>query len=130
MNSVLINFSGHSLNQKVIDELTSTYDKLIDAKPIEITFDGDVEKQIHGLVESLPVKIDGSFSITIIPPGQATFAILLVSYLHGLIGHFPNLCYLERSNSGIYIPKTEYQVQPQEIRSAGRKFRYSQHLAQ
>lgn len=128
MNSVLINFSGHSLNQEVIDELKSIYGELIDARPIEITFNDDVEKQIKGLVESLSVKIDGTFSITIIPPGQATFAILLVSYLHGLIGHFPNLCYLERTNSGIYIPKTEYQVQPQEIRSAGRKFRYSQYV--
>lgn len=127
MNSVLINFSGHPLNQEAIAELNSAYGKLIDAKPIEIAFNDDVENQIKTLIENLPVKIDGSFSITIIPPGQATFAILLVSYLHGLIGHFPNLCYLERTNSGIYLPKTEYQVQPQEIRSAGRKFRYSQH---
>ncbi len=127
MNSVLINFSGHSLSQEAIDELKLTYGNLVDAKPIEIAFNDNVEKQIKSLIESLSVKIDGSFSITIIPPGQATFAILLVSYLHGLIGHFPNICYLERTNSGIYLPKTEYQVQPQEIRSAGRKFRYSQH---
>ncbi len=129
MKSVLINFSGHPLNQEAIVELSSAYGKLIDAKPIEIAFNEDVENQIKTLIENLPVKIDGSFSITIIPPGQATFAILLVSYLHGLIGHFPNLCYLERTNSGIYLPKTEYEVQPQEIRSAGRKFRYSQHTA-
>lgn len=127
MNSVLINFSGHSLNQDVIEELKSTYGELIDAKPVEIAFDDDVEKQIKSLVGGLSIKIDGSTSITIIPPGQATFAILLVSYLHGLIGHFPNLCYLERMNNGIYAPKTEYLVQPQAIRSAGRRFRYSQH---
>ena len=127
MSSVLINFSGHPLNQEVIDGLQSTYGNLINAKPIEIAFDDDVERQIKNLIESLSIKIDGSFPITIIPPGQATFAILLVSYLHGLMGHFPNLCYLERTSSGIYAPKAEHLVQPQEIRSAGRKFRYSQH---
>lgn len=127
MNSVLYNFSGHPLNSDVVTELKTIYDMLIDVKPIEINFDDNVEEQIRKLVESLPTKVDGSFAITIIPPGQATFAILLVSYLHGIIGHFPNLCYLERTSSGIYAPKAEYLVQPQEIRSAGRKFRYSQH---
>ena len=115
------------LNPEAVSELKAVYESIVDAKPIEITFNENVEEQIKSLVESLPVKIDGSSALTIIPPGQATFAILLVSYIHGIIGHFPNLCYLERASSGIYLPKNEYKVQPQEIRSAGRKFRYSQY---
>lgn len=126
MSSILINFSGHSLSSEAIIMLKSSYDILVDVKPIEIIFDNTMENQIRSLVESLSITLDGSSAITIIPPGQATFAILLVSYLHGVIGHFPNLCFLDRTNSGIYIPKMEYQVQLQEIRSAGRKFRYTQ----
>lgn len=129
MKPLLINFSGHLLSPEAIDELKAVYGTIIDVKPVEISFNENIEKQIESLVEGLPVKIDGSFSVTIIPPGQSTFAILLVSYLHGLIGHFPNLCYLERAGSGIYLPKNEYQFHPQEIRTAGRKFRFSQHEA-
>ncbi|TFI05137.1 MULTISPECIES: CRISPR-associated protein Csx15 [unclassified Herbaspirillum] len=126
MISALINFSGHPLNLTARKELEGIHTKVIDVRPVEISFDEDIEKQISQLISSLPIRIDGSFSITIIPPGQATFAILLVSYLHGLIGHFPNICYLERSAKGIYVPKAEYEIQPQDIRAAGRRFRSSQ----
>ena len=127
MKSVLINFSGHTLNQEVVYALERHYDKIANSNPVEINFNETVADQIESLIQSLPVKIDGSYSLTINPPGQSTFAILLISYLHGLIGHFPNICYLERNIEGIYAPKTEYQIQPQNIRAAGRKFRYIQH---
>lgn len=125
MKSILINFSGHKLSHEAQKELQLNFNTIIDTRPIEIKFDDYVEQQITSIINELPIKIDGSSPITIIPPGQATFAILLVSYLHGLMGHFPNLCYLERSSKGIYLPRTEYVVQPHEIRSAGRKFRSS-----
>lgn len=125
MKSVLINFSGHPLSEEARDELSIVYSRIIESIPVDLIFDSSVESQIEKIIADLPVKVDGSFALSIIPPGQATFSILLVSYLHGLIGHFPNLCYLERSSSGVYLPKVEYEVQPQKIRSAGRKFRLS-----
>ena len=126
MQPILINFSGHTLSSAARDILSHDYSVIVDSKPVEIVFDDSVGAQIADLVASLPMKIDGSEPITIIPPGQATFAILLVSYLHGLIGHFPNICFLERSCNGQYLPKTEYDAQPYQIRSAGRRFRFEQ----
>lgn len=123
MNSILINLSGHLLNSQARQELENIHDLVIDAKPIEIEFNGNIEEQIIQYVKKIPIVIDGSSAITIIPPGQSTFAIMLVSYLHGLIGHFPNICYLERAASGIYIPKIEYKISPQDIRVAGRRIR-------
>ncbi len=126
MNSILINISGHSLNSQARQALENIHDCVIDANPIEIEFNESIEEQIINFVKRIPVTIDGSSSITIIPPGQSTFAIIIVSYLHGLIGHFPNICYLERTASGIYAPKIEYTINPQNIRVAGRKIRNSQ----
>lgn len=125
MNSILVNFSGHPLSEQAKGELAKTYSEIIDSNPVDLVFDENVEGQLKRIVENLRIKIDGSASVTIIPPGQATFAVLLVSYLHGIIGHFPNLCYLERSKEGVYLPKVEYVVQPQHIRTAGRRFRFS-----
>lgn len=126
MNSILLNISGHPLNSQTRQALEKIHDCVIDANPIEIEFNGSIEEQIINFVEKIPVTIDGSSSITIIPPGQSTFAIILVSYLHGLIGHFPNICYLERTANGIYAPKLEYAINPQNIRVAGRRIRNSQ----
>ncbi len=125
MDSLLVNFSGHPLNERAREELSGLYDFLVDSRPLDIDFDADVGVQIEAAVKALGVRIDGSSSVTIIPPGQATFAILLVSYIHGLIGHFPNICYMARCENGLYLPSVEYEIQPQKIRNAGRKFRVS-----
>lgn len=127
MRSLLLNFSGHPLNQHARNDLAQRFDRVIDAPIVEITFDDSIATQIERIVCGSKIRIDGSFSLTIIPPGQSTFAILLVSYLHGLIGHFPNICYLERSPEGLYMPRVEYQIQPHEIRGLGRKFRVEHH---
>jgi len=125
VSALLINFSGHLLNKIARSQLLNVYSEIIDSKPVDLVFDGSIEDQIREIVAKLPVDIDGSSSVSIIPPGQATFAVLLVSYLHGLMGHFPNLCYLELASDGLYLPKMEYSIQTQRIRSAGRKFRMS-----
>lgn len=125
MRSLLVNFSGHPLNEQAKHVLLNTFDRVIESQPVDIAFDSDIGSQLESIIKRLGVKIDGSSSVVIIPPGQSTFAILLVSYLHGLIGHFPNICYLERIGDGLYMPRIEYEVQPQQIRTAGRKFRIS-----
>lgn len=122
-NGILINFSGHALSRDAIDSLSEKYKEIIQAAPINFDFTDCVEEQLENLIISLGCQIDGTQPITIIPPGQSTLSILLVTYLHGLMGNFPAICYLELSDSGIYLPKMEFSINSNHVRSAGRKFR-------
>lgn len=122
-NGILINFSGHALSQGAIDSLSEQYKQVVQAAPINFDFTDHVEQQLENLIISLGCPIDGTQPITIIPPGQSTLSILLVTYLHGLMGHFPGICYLELSDAGIYLPKMEFSINSNHVRSAGRKFR-------
>ncbi len=123
MKSVIVNFSGHSLCEDTEVILRERYDLLINSEPCDFDFIGDTEQQIEEIISGLSCKIDGTSSLTIIPPGQSTLSILLVCYLHGLIGHFPKICYLELGEVGLYLPKVEYDIDTQKIRTAGRKYR-------
>ena len=123
MTGVLVNFSGHPLCKEAASILNERFEKIVNCKPIEFDFSDDVETQISIIIQNIPYKLDGSRPITNIPPGQATLAILLVSYLHGILGHFPSLCYLEARADGLYLPKIEYIMSVQSVRSAGRKWR-------
>jgi len=123
MTGVLLNFSGHPLCQEAASILEKRFEKIVNSKPIEFDFAADVEAQLTRVIHDIPYKLDGSRPITVIPPGQATLAILLVSYLHGIVGHFPSLCYLEARPDGLYLPKVEYVLSVQSVRSAGRKWR-------
>jgi len=123
MKSIIINFSGHTLCEKTKKSLSNKYDIFLEVPPFTFDFDNEVEGQLEGLFREIDYIIDGSSALTIIPPGQSTFSILLVSYLHGLTGHFPKICYLEMNADGLYLPKTEYDISAQRVRSAGRRFR-------
>jgi hypothetical protein len=123
MKSIVINFSGHPLCQKTQEILKNKYEVLLDVSPFNFDFEGEAEVQLEGLLRSINYVIDGSSALTIIPPGQSTFSILLVSYLHGLTGHFPKVCYLEMNDDGLFLPKTDYDISVQRVRAAGRKFR-------
>lgn len=123
MRNVIINFSGHALSPEATSLLSQRYDVVISANPIEFDFSGEVESQLAEALISFGEMLDGSRAITIIPPGQATLAVLLVGFIHGMIGHFPKLCYLEVSQAGVYLPKVEYEIPVQGIRAAGRQFR-------
>jgi hypothetical protein len=120
---ILINFSGHQLSRDAIDHLSNHYEEIVQAAPINFVFADSVEDQLENLVISLRCQIDGTKPVTIIPPGQSTLSILLITYLHGLMGHFPAICYLELSDSGVYLPKMEFSINSNHVRSAGRKFR-------
>lgn len=123
MNNILINFSGHPLCKEAIDVLKEKYDVIISPEPIDFDFDADIEMEISDIFRKIPHVLDGSVPLAIIPPGQSTIAILLVSYIHGMIGHFPPICYLQIRDDGLYIPRAEYTISTQSIRSAGRKYR-------
>lgn len=123
MSNVLVNFSGHVLCKETLNILNKQYDMILNADSIDVDFSSEIESQIELIVTRIPCVLDGSVALTIIPPGQSTFSILLVSYLHGMIGHFPNLCYLELKDNGLYLPKIEYEINTQKVRSSGRMFR-------
>ncbi len=123
MSSAVINFSGHALSAEAESILKSNYGEIINLEPYDFDFGKEVEPQIEQIISNIPCKLDGTISLTVIPPGQSTLSILVVSYLHGLTGHFPKLCYLEIDESGLYLPKTEYEINTQNIRTAGRRFR-------
>lgn len=123
MSGILLNFSGHALSRDALTILSNQYDDIIGIPYFEFDFAGDTQGQLTALIDTIPLHLDGSRPITIIPPGQSTLAILLVSFIHGMIGHFPRLCYLEASGSGIYLPRFEYEIAAQTVRSAGRKYR-------
>lgn len=123
MATIIVNFSGHPLCSETKEFLHRKYDKIIDAPAFNLNFDEEIEPQFQVLISNLEYPIDGSEPLTIIPPGQSTFSILLVSFIHGLIGHFPKICYLELTENGFYYPKVEYDINLQQLRAYGRKFR-------
>lgn len=129
MTGVLVNFSGHPLCHEATLILSDRFEKIVNSKPVEFDFSSNVEAQLTQIIQDISYKLDGSRPITIIPPGQSTLAVLLVSYLHGIIGHFPSLCYLEVSADGLYLPKVEYVMSVQSVRSAGRKWRSAMFVA-
>jgi hypothetical protein len=123
MKKVIINYSGHPLSQDAKEALGRRYDLVVQPDPIIFDFSADANSQLESVAKKTLYDVDADSVLTIIPPGQPTLAILLISYLHGLLGHFPNLCYLELGQDGMYLPKSEYEYVTQNSRTAGRLFR-------
>jgi hypothetical protein len=123
MSEVLINFSGHKLCEESKGLLEERYEIIEDVPFFEIDFDSDVEKQLTKIVRKLKIPLDGSKAVSIIPPGHATVAILLMVFLHGILGYFPKICMLKPEGSGQYIPKNIFCIDGYLVRKAGRSFR-------
>jgi hypothetical protein len=121
--SILINFSGHFLCKEATEILKKKYETILNYEPIDFDFEKDIETQVSKIISNIPCTLDGSIPLSIIPPGQATLAILLVSYIHGITGFFPMICYLQINEHGLYLPKAEYTINLQSIRASGRKYR-------
>lgn len=131
MNNILLNISGHPLSEKAIYELKKEFTEIEDIQISNIDFSSSIELQIKNIFSDCKSKIDGSIPLTIIPPWQSTFAILIFSYLHGLIGYPPNICYLEANTDNIFSPKTVFKFNLNKIKNSGRSFRqevWSKHL--
>lgn len=126
MRSIVANFSGHPLSTQARLALESQFDAVIQSEPIQFDFSGDANAQIERICSAVLSVLDKDSALTIIPPGQSTLAILLASYLHGVIGHFPRVCYMELGHQGLYLPRAEYEINPQSTRAAGRFFRMKQ----
>lgn len=123
MKHVVINFSGHPLSSEARKILEAKFDCVLQPEPFLFDFRQDANAQLKQICANALQELDRDTALTIIPPGQSTLAILLVSYLHGVVGHFPRICYLELGDQGLYLPLAEYEINPQNTRSAGRVFR-------
>jgi hypothetical protein len=123
MEKYLINFSGHALSKQAKETLLSEFSEIDEVYIETISFEKDVEEQIKLVMSHVKFKLDGSVPISVILPGQATIAVLMISYLHGIIGSFPNVCLLEESDEGIYLPTNIFTISNNKLKKAGRVFR-------
>lgn len=123
MRSALLNLSGHNLSEEARTELAHRFDMIEDVPFYEIDFKDDVELQIKQVLTKIKTPLDGSIPISIIPPGQSTLAILLITFLYGLLGYFPGICFLEAESSGKYKPTNNFYIDGHQLRKAGRMFR-------
>ena len=116
MNKTLLNLSGHPLSNPAKNEFEKNYDRIINSTSIHINFTEDIEEQVKYFLNTIDLKIDGSYPLTVIPPGQSTVAIIIMAYIHGLTGFFPKICYLGQNHDGVYIPLQEVNINIQDIR--------------
>lgn len=123
VGDLVVNFSGHPLSKKAKGRLNNKFDKVEEIPIPKVDFSSNVEKQIEKIVSQVESPIDGSIPLTVILPGHSTLAFLLCAYLHGKLGHFPDICLLEKEENKYYLPKSIFYIDSQEIRDAGRAFR-------
>jgi len=119
----LINFSSHALSQKAKDSLSPHFDIIEEVFIHNINFNENVEEQLREIIRNVKTPLDGSIPITLIVPGQATIAVLLITFLSGIIGHIPDICLLEMDEDGFYVPTTSFILSGNNIKTSGRKFR-------
>lgn len=122
MAKIFLNISGHPLSVTAQRILDSEYD-VVETLPVpEIDFSQSVETQLRNIFSQTEVLLDGSNPITIVLPGHATIAVLVLIYLHGLLGHYPSICLLEERR-GEYVPTNLFSIDAQRLRMSGRAFR-------
>ena len=122
----LINMSGHQLLKPAIDELEEKYGikrhQIYDINPGDAKLDKLVEHS-QMLVEKIYEKIGENLpngQYLIIPPGFSPLSLCLVSFLHGLAGHFPLIVVMGKEGK-VYLPKNIVDLQI--IRDESRKMR-------
>lgn len=122
-NEVLLNISGHPLSEESTLELSKKFSS-IETIPFDaIDFQEDVESQIRNIFQLVKAPLDGSINVTIIPPSHSTMAILLLTYLNGLLGRFPTICLLQPIENGDYRPTNLFYIDSHSLREKGRSFR-------
>ena len=123
MTSVLLNFSGHRLSDAARAMIRERYSTVEDIPLHEMNFQEDVEQQLRDLLATVRTPLDGSVLVTIIPPGHATFALLLEIFLNGVLGYYPSVCLMEPRTAGGYLPTNVFHIESHKVRRAGRLFR-------
>jgi hypothetical protein len=123
MTNALLNFSGHRLSEEAAGILEKRFSHIEEVRFQDIDFSGSVEDQVKELVQKARTPLDGSVPVSIIPPGHSTLSILLLVFLHGLLGYFPGICMLEARSPGKFLPTNVFHVDVNDLRNAGRAFR-------
>ena len=104
VKKAILNISGHPLSQEAIEIFAQKFDVIEDVKFNLINFNIDINSQIESVINLILTPLDGTVGITIIPPSPSVFAILITSYIEGLLGNYPSICLLEPNKDGIYVP--------------------------
>ncbi|MBD2703416.1 hypothetical protein IC229_22420 [Spirosoma sp. BT702] len=119
----LLNISGHPLSNIAIDVFRQKFDIIEDVKFNLIDFNDDIIFQIEAIVNLIKIPLDGTVGITIIPPSQSFFAVLLTIYIEGLLGNYPSICLLEPNEDGVYVPNFNALINGHNVRKQGREKR-------
>ncbi len=122
----LINMSGHSLVPSAIKKLEEMFGirrhQIYDINPGDAKLDKLVEHSQKLVKEAYEIIGDNLLTghYLIIPPGFSPLSLCLVSFLHGLAGHFPLIVVLGKEGRD-YLPKSIIDLQT--IRDEARKLR-------
>jgi hypothetical protein len=123
MKKYLLNLSGHPLSIAAIKKVKGSKFIIEEVPFKEIEFRGNVEFQIKRIFKNVKSPIDGTDPIFIIPPGHNVLAILIVTYLHGLLGRFPTVCMLKENKQGVYLPYKLFEIDINNLRKKARNMR-------
>jgi len=121
MEKALLNLSGHALAEDAKEIFDRQFDYVDTLPPIEVDFSANVERQIRNYIRLTKVPLDGSVSVTIVPPGHPTFSIMIFMFLNGVLGDFPGIYLMERDSNASYMPSNLFDGH--SIRKSGRAFR-------
>jgi hypothetical protein len=88
--------------------------------PVHFTEETPYEEQVAALIEraGLTAREWQTLPLIINPPGYAPIAAILLAYLHGLRGGFPDLLRIARDADGAYV--VAEIVKLQSVRESGR----------
>jgi len=117
----IFNFSGHPLTQDTRNELKKEVKEdifVVDIK-IHIDFRSNVHKQIKDAVNPFITEmLKGQFMVAL--PSMGTLAVLLLTYVNGIIGIFPPMITLKMNGTKQALG---YVTDLNKLRNEGRQVR-------
>ncbi len=123
MKSILLNVSGHTLQPDTRQRLLEQYQDICEIQVPVIVPREDVGHQLKQFLNDVNAHIRVDQPVSVILPGYSVLAVILVAYLHGLLGYFPEVCILEASSPGVYVPSATIKADIAAIRVAARRVR-------
>lgn len=118
----IFNFSGHPLTPETriaLQEKLSEEIFVIDSK-VHIDFRENIYTQIKDLIAPYKTEMTKG-KMLIIPPSMNTIAVLLISYVHGVIGMFPSIITLKMTGTHQSL---SFITDLNRLRKEGREARY------
>jgi hypothetical protein len=122
---IVLNFAHHLTmqHQTQIEELSNTTIENIISISTLINEVEPLEPQIASLIEAVDQSIHDwhKRDILLNPPGYTPAAILLLTEIHGRIGHFPTLIRMRPKHTSVTTYEVIQLLNLQTIRDAARK---------